>query len=140
MKRLALVAFSLVLLVAVTPSLFAQSGTFITANVPFDFFVGSDRMLAGDYRISYFGYNDRLVIHNRTTGDIMTILSYPEGKDLHGLNPRLIFHTYYGKSYFLVRIAMPGEKLRELPQVSMERELSAKAMPEEVTVVARVYR
>ncbi len=140
MKRLGLIAVVLAVVLIAAPSLCAQSGTLITANVPFDFFVGNDRMPAGEYRISYYGYNDRLVIHNRTTGDILTILTYPEGLDLRGASPRLVFHSYSGKSFFLVRVAMPGSRIQELPQVPTEREFSAKALPEEVTLVARVSR
>lgn len=140
MKRLALIAVALAVVLLAVPNLYAQAGTFITANVPFDFFVGNDRMPAGEYRVAYYGDSDRLVIHNRNTGDIVTILSYPEGLDLRGANPRLVFHSYYGKSFFLVRVAMPGHKIQELPQVHTEREFSAKALPEEVTLVARIYR
>ncbi|MDT8070404.1 MAG: hypothetical protein ROO76_19740 [Terriglobia bacterium] len=140
MKRLALIAVAIAVMLLAAPSLYAQAGTFITANVPFDFFVGNDRMPAGEYRIAYYGNSDRLVIQNRTSGDVITILSYPEDRDVRGANPRLIFHSYYGKSFFLVRVAMPGSMIQELPQIHTERELSAKALPEEVTLVARVYR
>ena len=140
MKRLAVVVVTLTVLLVAPPSLYAQSDTVITANVPFDFFVGNDRMPAGEYRIAHYGYSDRLVIHNRNSGDIVTILTYPEGRDIRGANPRLIFHSYYGKSFFLVRVAMPGNKIQELPQVGKEREFSAKNLPEELTLVARVNR
>lgn len=140
MKRLALIAIALAVVLMAVPGLYAQSDTLITASVPFDFFVGNDRMPAGEYRISYYGNTDRLVIHNRTTGDILSILTYPEGQDIRSANPCLVFHAYSGKSFFLVRVAMPGNKIQELPQVPTEREFSAKALPEEVTLVARIYR
>lgn len=140
MKRFGLIGLALAIVLLAAPSVYAQAGTFITANVPFDFFVGNDRMPAGEYRIAYYGNHDRLVIHNRTSGDIITLLTYPEGRDIPGASPRLVFHSYYGKSFFLVRVAMPNNNLQELPQVNTERELSARGLPENISVIARLSR
>lgn len=135
MKRLALVLAVLALLV---PAAFAQANSFITASVPFDFFVGESRMQAGDYRVSYYGAtNDLLLIANRTSGEVVAIISYREGVYSRDANPKLVFHNY-DTTYFLANIVMPDRDSRELPQTRNEREYSSQLKPSEVTVVARL--
>jgi len=137
MKRMAWVLAVVALL---TSAAMAQSGTFITASVPFAFFAGETRMPAGEYRISYYGPSgDILVIANHKSGEVVGIMSYREGSANRDANPKLVFHNYR-EGYFLARVLMANREMRELPQTRTEREFSAQARPDEITVVARLNK
>ncbi len=136
MKRLALAIAVVLILVSAAA---AQANSFITANVPFAFTVGETRMSAGEYRIAYHGNTDVLVITNRSTNDIVAILGYREGVAAPDQAPKLVFHAY-GEAYFLAAVAMPGRPMHELPKASGEREFAVQARPDQVTVVARLYK
>jgi hypothetical protein len=134
MKRLLLIVAVIALL---SPAAFGQSQAIITANVPFDFYAGQTRMPAGEYRVSFYGSTgDILLVANHEDGKVVAIMSYREGSRNEGQNPKLVFHAY-GENYFLARVLMSANDLRELPQTRDEREFSTQVHPEEVTVVAR---
>ncbi len=136
MKRM---AFAIAVVLVLVTAAAAQANSFITANVPFAFTVGNVRMSAGDYRIAYHGANDVLVLTNRSTNEITAIISYRESSALRDQAPKLVFHAY-GDAYFLAGVGMPGHSMHELPQASGEREFAVKARPDQVTVVARLYK
>ncbi len=134
MKRLLLIVAIVALL---APAALAQAGSFITANVPFDFYVGQTRMPAGEYRVSYSGgAGDVLMFTNYAVGKAAWVICYREGSRNQG-NPKLVFHNY-GQTYFLARVLMSANDMRELPQTRDEREFSSELRAEEVTVVARL--
>jgi hypothetical protein len=133
MKRMALVILVLFILVATSP---AQSGSFITATVPFPFHVGNNHVPAGDYRVAYYGTNGILVVANAKEQEVLAVQGYLAKHTDPSATPKLVFHKY-GENYFLVGVRMPQRKMHALPQSSSEREFLTKAAPEEVTLVAR---
>ncbi len=133
MKRMALVIVALIILVTASS---AQSGSFITATVPFPFHIGNNHVPAGDYRIAYYGTNGILVLANADAQEVLAVQGYLAKHNDSSATPKLVFHKY-GINYFLIGVRMPGKKFHALPQSSSEREFMAKAAYEEVTLVAQ---
>ena len=143
MKRLALLLVVLFILVA--PS-FAQTESFIVANVPFAFHVGDTKLPAGDYRVGYLNSLDAsLIFVNFAAQEIVRANAHPVQKD-PAVTTKLVFRKYSDENYFLSAVGMPGHVLQQLPQSKKEREVVShqlivtKANPEEITVVARVLK
>lgn len=132
MKRIALVIAVLVGLVTVSP---AQSGSFITATVPFPFHIGNNHVPAGDYRVAYYGTNGTMVVANPEAQEVLAVQGYLAKHNDPSATPKLVFHKY-GSNYFLIGVRMPGRNFHALPQSSSEREFLTKAASEEVTIVA----
>lgn len=141
MKRLIILSLMLVLFGS-TLAANAQAGNFVTANVPFEFYVGMTRMPAGEYRVARYGTNEMLQISCKESGKVIAILSVVADRDRDGsLAPTLTFRNY-GKAYFLADVAIPNHGVNSLPKASTEREYAAKLKeaPKDVAVVAQVAR
>lgn len=112
----------------------AQAGSFITANVPFEFYVGETRMPAGEYRVQMYGTNDMLQITSRDTGDVLAVLSVNSSRSRGDVAPQLTFRNY-GRSYFLAEVTLP-HSVNKVPQAKTEREFAARlsGQPEVATV------
>lgn len=141
MKRLIIFSLMLVLFGS-TLVANAQAGSFVTANVPFEFYVGMTRMPAGEYRVARYGSNEMLQISCRESGKVVAILSVVTDRDRDGsVAPTLTFRNY-GTAYFLAGVAIPNHGINSLPKASAEREYAAKLneAPKQVAVVAQMAR
>lgn len=79
----------------------AQDGVKVT--VPFNFLVGTQSFSAGDYTLTSFSHNAKLL--QTPNGQILTIISLPitvESREAH-ITPKLVFHEF-GGLYFLAQI------------------------------------
>jgi len=127
MKRQILVAFSLLALLMVGSTAFAQSSK-MTATVPFDFVVGNKLLPAGQYVMTPLGMGSQaLALQNVQSKEMATVLV----NEIESLHPsstgKLVFHEYAGE-YFLREIWGAGNgRGRELPRTRHEQEM-AKAM------------
>ncbi len=138
MKKQALTVLSmasLFVLLAVG-SAYADPGSEVRADVPFDFIVGNKTYPAGSYAVQYtdpqgvfliqIGEDEsrRIVLWRRTV----------PAKSIHDNLPKLIFNRY-GDQYFLTQIWAGGESNgREFRQLATERELAKEHLAGDVSV------
>jgi hypothetical protein len=113
--RKAVVMFALVVGVLLLPGIrdvSAQSATI--AKVPFSFIAGGTVMPAGEYRLAMRrGDTATLEIASTVGGTavFVSVSSTPSGKT--AAEPTLVFHRI-GLGYFLARVNVPGENVREI--------------------------
>ena len=97
------VAFALFVLLT---SAFAQTGA-IRVTVPFDFTVGRQTLVAGDYRVSVNGTSLLQVARIDGPGVAIVSTNNTGGGPYQDVTPRLVFHCY-GNRHFL-SVAWIGE-------------------------------
>lgn len=135
--KLALLAVMIVIAASVSAN--AQSLNYrLTANIPFDFSVGGQKLPAGKYWISRAQQSngDTVVqirstdLHSNTTRFTIPVLASNPVKE-----SSLVFHRY-GDEYFLAEIWPVGSETgRELLKTRAERELARKAQDSGVAAV-----
>jgi hypothetical protein len=108
----------------------------MTANVPFDFFIGETPMHAGNYTLRPAGLNPGEILMKDDSGVSSDfLLAIPLDNTSAG-ELKLVFHRY-GDQYFLSEIWDGSYKLG-LPKSEKERELMASnAAPVQVALIAR---
>jgi len=135
--KLGLLAVMIVIAASVSAN--AQSLNYrLTANIPFDFSVGGEKLPAGKYWISRAQQsNGDTVVQIRST-DLHSNLArftIPVLASAPAKNSSLVFRRY-GDEYFLAEIwPMGSETGRELPRTRAERELARKAQDSGVAAV-----
>ena len=114
--------------IAMMPA-YAQSDR-ITADVPFDFAVGSSHFQAGSYKIQTRGEIGTFVAFIQADGKTAYTLLNP-GSDAtdHKGQPYLVFNRY-GSESFLTKIVFSSDRSYDLPPSSREKEILAHATPE----------
>jgi len=133
MKRLILAAGLLAALVG--PRLQAQMVN-MQAKVPFDFYVGKDRMPAGEYAFSH-SYDGVLTISPATRArGIFALTNNDSGRTSSGTS-MLEFRRYDGV-YFLKRFWIDGGVQRSLRTSAYEREVAARLTPDDNAQTAQV--
>ena len=135
--RMSLLAVMIVIAASVSAN--AQSLNYrLTANIPFDFSVGGEKLPAGKYWISRAQQNngDTVVqirstdLHSNAFHFTIPVLASKPVK-----NSSLVFHRY-GDEYFLAEIWPVGSETgRELPKTRAERELARQAQDSGVAAV-----
>jgi hypothetical protein len=135
--KMGLVAAMIVIAASVSAN--AQSLNYrLTANIPFDFSVGSHKLPAGKYWISRAQQsNGDTVVQIRSTDlhSNVTRFTIPVLVSNPVKNSSLVFHRY-GDEYFLAEIWPVGSVTgRELPRTRAERELARKAQDSGVAAV-----
>ncbi len=103
-------AAAMVLIVA--PAARAQDE--VAANVPFDFFVGTARMPAGDYLISEEFSGNVVKIAGMRNQQASFALTMGGSIDESLSQPELVFEKI-GNTYFLERIVIDSDNVRDLP-------------------------
>jgi hypothetical protein len=130
---------AVMMIIAASVSANAQSLQYrLTANIPFDFSVGSEKLPAGKYWISRAQQsNGDTVVQIRSTDlhSNVTRFTIPVLVSNPVKNSSLVFHRY-GDEYFLAEIWPVGSVTgRELPKTRAERELARKAQDSGVAAV-----
>jgi hypothetical protein len=125
--------------IAASVSANAQSLNYrLTANIPFDFSVGGEKLSAGKYWISRAQQsNGDTVVQIRSTDLHSNLVRFtiPVLASAPAKNSSLVFRRY-GDEYFLAEIwPMGSETGRELPRTRAERELARKAQDSGVAAV-----
>jgi hypothetical protein len=126
----------LILTMALSGMLFAQSRTLLKADVPFDFVVNGTTMPAGSCTVS--GPGDALTILWINSGSERTHIAPNSSESVRPYETTsLLFHKY-GDRYFLSGITREGERRGyELPMGRLEKELRAQNVVEtDVTLLA----
>src|SRR6185503_12132722 len=119
------------MIIAASVSANAQSLNYrLTANIPFDFSVGGEKLPAGKYWINRAQQsNGDTVVQIRSTDLHSNLVRFtiPVLASTPAKNSSLVFRRY-GDEYFLAEIwPMDSETGRELPKTRAERELARKA-------------
>ena len=125
MKRIAMMSLILVLFGSVLIAN-AQTANFITAKIPFEFYIQGERMPAGEYRVATYGANGLLQFTCHSGNKIMATASIEAGERHVSGSPLLAFHQY-GDTYFLSIVSFGTGGLKALPMTGAEREYQAKA-------------
>jgi hypothetical protein len=122
------------LAVVAAAAVYGQSPETFKVNVPFDFIVGGQTLPAGQYRVEQRFIPDVVVINSadHTRGAIVigpglqSVAAQKDGK--------LVFHRY-GNTYFLTEVWGPGNYGRQIPKTRRERELAARGLPPDRTIL-----
>ena len=135
--RMSLLAVMIVIAASVSAK--AQSLNYkLTANIPFDFSVGGEKLPAGKYWISRAQQsNGDTVVQIRSTDLHSNAIHFtiPVLASRPVKISSLVFHRY-GDEYFLAEIWPVGSETgRELPKTRAERELARKAQDSGVAAV-----
>ena len=130
---------AVMMIIAASVSANAQSLNYrLTANIPFDFSAGGEKLPAGKYWISRAQQsNGDTVVQIRSTDLHSNLVRFtiPVLASAPAKNSSLVFRRY-GEEYFLAEIwPMGSETGRELPKTRAERELARKAQDSGVAAV-----
>ena len=130
---------AVMMIIAASVSANAQSLNYrLTANIPFDFSVGGEKLPAGKYWINRAQQsNGDTVVQIRSTDLHSNLVRFtiPVLAAAPAKNSSLVFRRY-GDEYFLAEIwPMGSETGRELPKTRAERELARKAQDSGVAAV-----
>ncbi len=125
--------------IAASVSANAQSLNYrLTANIPFDFSVGSQKLPAGKYWISRAQQSNGDMVVQIVSTDLhsnLTRFTIPVLASNPAKNSSLVFRRY-GDDYFLAEIWPVGAVTgRELPKSRAERELARQAQDSGVAAV-----
>lgn len=138
MKRQALSLVSLLSLLLVAGSAFAQS-IHLRADVPFNFAVGKKSLSAGKYNISTLAESMILLRGPDSGSNALVATNCAERSPRASGDGKLVFRRY-GNHYFLAEIWEGGSNLgREVPKGKAEKEMAATLTPSSVEIVASLY-
>jgi hypothetical protein len=108
---------------------FAQSGTLMHANIPFEFRVGTTVLPPGDYNVRPAMLTGVLSIRCFGCKASAMIQTAQIGGSKMQETGKLVFHRY-GSTYFLSEVWTPGYSTgRVLPKTKGERELARNSSP-----------
>jgi len=100
----------------------AQSGSRVSANIPFDFSVGNTTLKAGSYKVERLE-SGILAFSSEDGREHKFALTFPGDSDRESQESHLVF-IRYGSEVFLKRVFISGnENSYELPESSREREI-----------------
>ncbi len=139
--------FGFLFVLAATPA-FAQSGTVLKANIPFDFSAANRTLPAGEYTVREGAtVGGTVMIRHRESKAAVAVLAQPIYPNKETGKAMLVFRRY-GDRYFLAKVINAGGWAgREIVMSKTEKRLikgsdrnlaSNKVEPEIVTVVAEV--
>jgi hypothetical protein len=110
----------------------AQDKT-VTANVPFSFYMGSNAMPQGSYRVDEFAHGALVSMHSKDT--VKSLTTYQIVGKKQAEPARLVFHCY-GQSYFLAEIWSGDTSVGQALAVSQrEKELAQNGPAPRVAVI-----
>ena len=126
---------SLFVLLAVG-SAYADPGSEVRADVPFDFIVGNKTYPAGSYAVEYTNPQGVFLIHigeDETRPTLLWSNTVP-AKSTQDNSPKLVFNRY-GDQYFLTQVSAGGDiDGRELKKFHREREQAIEYLARNVSV------
>lgn len=141
--RLPATACALLLSLFLLPAAIGQEVLYqLTADVPFDFYLGNKLMPAGNYNFSSAMARSVIAASRTPSGPHAASITYDTGGGAARDRSALIF-LRYGDQYFLNQVWRAGSKVgRGLPRSHPEREalFRASAPPEPVYVAAALAR
>lgn len=144
MKRQAISFVSLLGLLLVAGSAIAQT-VHVSADIPFNFVVGSKTYPAGAYSIGTMSDRDSKVLLLRAAnGNASAAVMSNAAENLTPADKTKLVFNRYGNQYFLSQVWLSGEAQgRQLPKSNREKEVG-KAMAlsrptERVEVTASIY-
>ena len=143
MKKQALTVLSmasLFVLLAVG-SAYADPGSEVRADVPFDFIVGNKTYPAGSYAVEYTQPQGVFLIHigEDETRHIVLWSNTVPAQSIEDHSPKLIFNRY-GDEYFLTQVWGGGDiDGRELRKFHRERDRAREYFAKNVSVAEVVY-
>jgi len=143
MKKQALTVLSmasLFVLLAVG-SAYADPGSEVRADVPFDFIVGNKTYPAGSYAVEYTQPQGAFLIHIAEDESRRTLLwsNTVPAQSIEDHSPKLIFNRY-GDEYFLTQVWAGGVFAgRELRKFHRERDRAREYFAKNVSVAEIVY-
>jgi hypothetical protein len=115
---------------------FAQSPTYLKADVPFDFWVGNANMPAGRYLVGRGPASVTAMIQSEDGKNAAIVLTQGKTSVAWHEKGSLVFHRY-GNVYILSEIWASGNDGRQLPPTKRENELAkGLAAPPSETVAA----
>ena len=147
-KSLAILALVVGLMAAAVASVYAQTPTFVTADVPFDFIVADKTMPSGEYIARVASTNGLRISSPDGKSSAMRLSNLAVEAGKTG-DARLVFRRY-GQQYFLAEVWFGDNYGRQLLRCDRERHLrnelasnasksdTAKASYEIVEVIAQV--
>jgi hypothetical protein len=122
MKKQAYTMIAMIVLFGCTAvSVRAQCGGMPTVtNIPFQFSTGKATLPAGEYKLTCFDPNGRVVLISSTDGKTKAAMQMVSVSDRAKDGARLLFHRY-GSRYFLVQAWGGGNTGLQLPTTHAER-------------------
>ncbi len=94
-------------------SAFAQSGSAIRVNIPFDFVVGSQKLAAGQYSIEESQINGLVTLYGVESRQTASIFTEPSAVRVSDTDAHLTFEKHNGANY-LVRVLSSTGSPREV--------------------------
>jgi hypothetical protein len=129
-KKQAVTLLFLLMTVALTGLVNAQTSTMIKAQVPFEFVENGKTMPAGECIVAVVVSNGRTVLSIRSGNQ--HVYEFPDADESMNASREtaLVFHQYGGQ-YFLAGIKRDGKIGYHLPISRLESELQARNVPEQ---------
>jgi hypothetical protein len=112
----------------------AVYGQTFKVNVPFDFIVGSQTLHAGQYSVEPGPVPEAVVIGSADHKAGTIVFGPALQSPLTQQDRKLVFHQY-GNTYFLTEVWGTGNYGRQIPKTRQERELAAREMPHDTTIL-----
>ena len=130
-KKISMLAVSVVVLLMMSAftTAHAQTTNHFTANIPFDFHVGSDRLPAGEYTVRCLNpSSDVKVLQLRKTDGKASVVLHTNGiVGRMNQNSRLVF-SRYGNQYYFARAWLGSERIGMQAIKSRQEKATAKEM------------
>jgi hypothetical protein len=126
------------LLYLIAPTAVQAQSLQMTVKIPFDFYVGDEKLPAGDYKIMQQGIagSSALLILGQNKSHPL-VLTTPITNRYPDRNTSIIFNKYAG-DMFLSEAHWRGADIgRKLPASALERELAKTSTPERVVAAGR---
>ena len=94
-------------------SAFAETGTSLRVNIPFDFVVGTQKLTAGQYNVEESQTNGLVTLYGVDSKQTATVITEPSAPRASDTDARLTFEKHNGSAY-LVRVLSSVGSPREL--------------------------
>jgi hypothetical protein len=103
-NRILSIAFAIIGAIILTnTNIQAQPDTHLTANIPFDFYIGNERLAAGEYSIKRLRVNSFVIQNLESKKSVIAVSSFRLGDINYFQTEKLVFNLY-NEEYFLSEI------------------------------------
>jgi len=139
MTRRTLAVFAVVAFLAATAG-YSQSTARLVASIPFDFYVGSNSLPAGEYEVKPGVASGALMFRSIEQNAAVIALTNSKQASRTPKEAKLVFHRY-GSTYFLSEIWHPNtDRGYELRKSKTEREMARNAPGIQLAFVRAMVR